>query len=44
MQGWAATNMELQEKGTQKDWGIQEISLEKTYSKKMSVNSRLKAI
>ena len=36
--------MELQEKETPKDKGIQEIYLERTYTQKMSVNSRLKAI
>ena len=36
--------MELQEKEAQKDWSIQEISLERTYSEWVSVNSRLKAI
>ena len=36
--------MELLEKETQKDEGVQEICLERTYSQKMSVNSRLKAI
>ena len=35
--------MELQEKEAQKDYSIQEICLERTYSLKMSVNSRLKA-
>ena len=35
--------MELQEKEAQKDYSIQEISLERTYSKKISVNCRLKA-
>ena len=35
--------MELQEKEAQKDYSIQEIWLERTYSLKMSVNSRLKA-
>ena len=30
--------MELQEKETQKDYSIQEICLERTYSYKMSVN------
>ena len=34
--------MELQEKETQKDYSIHEISLERTYSSKMSVNSKLK--
>ena len=37
-------DMELLEKETQKDEGVQEICLERTYSQKMSVNSRLKAI
>ena len=36
--------IELQEKEAQKDYSIQEISLERTYSYKVSVNSRLKAI
>ena len=36
--------MELQEKETQKDYGIQEICSERTYSYKMSINSRLKVI
>ena len=36
--------MELQEKETQKDQGIQGFCLEKTYSYKISVNTRLKAI
>ena len=36
--------LELQEKEAQKDWSIQEISLEGTYSWKVSVYSRLKAI
>ena len=35
--------MELQEKEAQKDYSIQEICLERTYSEKMSVNSRLEA-
>ena len=35
-------DMELQEKETQKDYSIHEISLERTYSSKMSVNSKLK--
>ena len=35
--------MELQEKEARKDYSIEEIGLEKTYSYKMSVNSRLKA-
>ena len=35
--------MELQEKDAQKYCSIQEISLERTYSLKMSVNPRLKA-
>ena len=35
--------MELQEKEAQKDYKIQEICLERTYSQKMSVKSRLKA-
>ena len=35
--------MELQEKEAQKDHSIQDICLERTYSKKMSLNSRLKA-
>ena len=35
--------MELQEKEQQKDYRIQEISLERTYSQKVSVNSELKA-
>ena len=35
--------MESQEKEAQKDYSIQEICLERTYSKKMSVKSRLKA-
>ena len=35
--------MELQEKETQKDYSIQEICLGRTYSYKMSINSRLKA-
>ena len=35
--------MELQEKEAQKDHSIQDICLEKTYSKKMYLNSRLKA-
>ena len=33
---------ELQEKEAQKDYSVQEISLERTYSLKMSVNSRYK--
>ena len=36
--------MELQEKEAQKDKRIQEISLERTHSQYVSVNSRLKAI
>ena len=36
--------MELQEKEIQKDYSIQQICLERTYSLKVSVNSRLKAI
>ena len=35
--------MDLQKKEAQKDYSIQEICLERTYSKKMSLNSRLKA-
>ena len=35
--------MELQEKEAQKDYSIQEICLERTYSERMSVNSRLEA-
>ena len=35
--------MELQERKPKKDYRIQKICLERTYSKKMSVNSRLKA-
>ena len=35
--------MELQEKEAQKDSRIQKICLEKTYSQKMSFNSRIKA-
>ena len=35
--------MELPEKEAQKDYSIQEICLERTFSQKMSVNSRLKA-
>ena len=35
--------MELQEKEAQKYYNIQKICLERTYSQKMSVNSRLKA-
>ena len=35
--------MELQEKEAQKEYSIQEICLESTYSSKMSDNSRLKA-
>ena len=35
--------MELQKKKHKKDYGIQKICLERTYSKKMSVNSGLKA-
>ena len=34
-------DMELQEKEVQKDYSIQEISLERTYRLKVSVNSRL---
>ena len=34
---------ELQEKDAQKDYSIQKICLERTYSKKVSANSRLKA-
>ena len=36
--------MELQEKEAQKDFNIQDICLERTYSQKMFANSRLKAI
>ena len=36
-------NMELQEKKHKKDCRIQEICLERTYSKKISVNSGIKA-
>ena len=36
--------MELQEKETQKDYGIQEICSGRTYNYKMSINSRLKVI
>ena len=36
-------DMELQEKEAQKDYSIHKICSEKTYSYKMSVNSRLKA-
>ena len=35
--------MELQEKEAQKDYRIQEICLERTYSQNMSVDSRFKA-
>ena len=35
--------MELQEKEAQKDYSIQEICSERTYSVRMSVNSRLQA-
>ena len=35
--------MELQEKDAQKDYSIQKICLERTYSKKVSANSRPKA-
>ena len=35
--------MELQEKEAQKDYSIKEITLERTYGQRMSVNSRLKA-
>ena len=35
------SGMELQENEAQKDYSIQEICLERTYSLKMSVNSRL---
>ena len=45
MQGWAApTRHGVTKKEVQKGWSIQEISLEKAYSQKASVNSRLKAI
>ena len=36
--------IELQEKEEQKDQGMQEISLERNYSGKVSVYARLKAI
>ena len=35
--------MGLHKKGPQKDYNIHKIGLERTYSSKMSVNSRLKA-
>ena len=44
MQGWTATTRHgVTGKKEQKDYSIQEICLERTYSWKMTVNSRLKA-